>query len=356
MQKTILELVSCVQESVDSADIEVMSALTNSYIKSYMIMRETETTVQEGFKDDLNAPILGNKDESIVKRILMMIPRLIAKIAEMLKRIVKAGKDMLKLRKRDSEILDADIAKNKTAIEEKFKADGIIRIPLHLRNDYPLNGYLSDLTNARGFIAEVSGKSIIPTYKQYDVPEVGAVKVWTPNQRGGVPVIRFLTKANDAIKLLVDKPVEFSSYADILKFREINKEYLDQIEDVILDITDIIDEYKKYFDKEIKNYIERLTGDYQAEYSNNVAIALTNIAKACSVIDAFDKELYRMERRDAKAFSQNLNNTSWLDYGKDNVSSMNKKVSHTAGIINGTDFDALGQTDVDLKLKNDQES
>lgn len=349
MEKTILSLIDHVQESAFNADISVVSALCESYAKECVMFRETDSVVQEGFKDDLNGPILGTKDESVVKRIAMVIPRLIAKIAELLNRAIRTIKGLIKKQKNDVKAFDKMIKENEEAINEKFQADGIIEVPLHFQpSGYPLKYILDDLDRTCSFL----GTGDIPTYKQYDSPEIGAVKVWTPNSRGGVPVIKFLTKVNDDLATLVDSPVKFTDFAQVKKYRDDINEYEERLDIITMTIFDFIDDYKKYFETEIPKYIDHLTGDQRAQYSSDVATALANIAKAVSITTAIDSRLRKFYGIDRNSLHKHLNDTTWLDYGKDSINENLKRVVHEKRVKDGTDFDELGNQSVDLKLNN----
>jgi hypothetical protein len=93
------ELLMCIDQidqSVNNAEINVLESLISSYDKALMILQECEVSdysafeiFQEGekwekFKEDSKAPILGNKGESLIKRILMIIPRLVQKNAALI--------------------------------------------------------------------------------------------------------------------------------------------------------------------------------------------------------------------------------------------------------------------------------
>lgn len=91
----ILDAINLVQESVETAEMDVLLSLSEAYSKSISIIENYQgddyssfELFQEGFKDDLNAPVTGNKGESIIKKILMFIPRLIAKIVRMINAII----------------------------------------------------------------------------------------------------------------------------------------------------------------------------------------------------------------------------------------------------------------------------
>ena len=91
--------------SVSNAEINVLESLIQSYDKSIMILENSDDTVdvssfdifQEGdkwdkFKEDTKAPVLGNKGESKLKRILMIIPRLIQKLIALITKFIKSPK------------------------------------------------------------------------------------------------------------------------------------------------------------------------------------------------------------------------------------------------------------------------
>ena len=92
----LLTCIDQIDQSVNDAEINVLEALIGSYDKALMILQESSVQdyssfeiFQEGekwdkFKEDTKAPVLGNKGESLIKRILMIIPRLIQKIAALI--------------------------------------------------------------------------------------------------------------------------------------------------------------------------------------------------------------------------------------------------------------------------------
>lgn len=84
MDDGIIKQIELIQEASDVAELDVMNALLANYIKMTLTM--------ESFKDDLNEPIIGDNTESIVKRILMFIPRLIRKIIEIVHRLFLKAK------------------------------------------------------------------------------------------------------------------------------------------------------------------------------------------------------------------------------------------------------------------------
>ena len=73
----MLTLIDRIDTVTEAAELDVLTSLANSYLK------EAEM-IQEGFRDDVNAQIKGKPSESTLKKILMFIPRLIAKIIRMI--------------------------------------------------------------------------------------------------------------------------------------------------------------------------------------------------------------------------------------------------------------------------------
>ena len=91
MYDEILSSIDNIDECVMEAELNVISAMINEYDKAIMIMENYNGNdyssfdiFQEGFKDEVNKPISGTKDEKIIKRILMAIPRLIATLVRKL--------------------------------------------------------------------------------------------------------------------------------------------------------------------------------------------------------------------------------------------------------------------------------
>ena len=87
----ILSSIDNIDDCVMEAEMNVINALCNEYDKAIMIMENYNgddyssfDIFQEGFKDEVNKPISGTKDEKIIKRILMAIPRLIATLVRKL--------------------------------------------------------------------------------------------------------------------------------------------------------------------------------------------------------------------------------------------------------------------------------
>ena len=91
MYDEILSSIDNIDECVMEAEMNVLTAMCNEYDKAIMIMENYNgddyssfDIFQEGFKDEVNKPISGTKDEKIIKRILMAIPRLIATLVRKL--------------------------------------------------------------------------------------------------------------------------------------------------------------------------------------------------------------------------------------------------------------------------------
>ncbi len=108
----LLLYIDQIDQSVADAEINVLESLIASYDKSIMILQEsaddadlsTFEIFQEGekwdkFKEDTKAPVLGNKGESVGKRILMAIPRLIQKLIAVIQRNVKLIRNKRLIRK-----------------------------------------------------------------------------------------------------------------------------------------------------------------------------------------------------------------------------------------------------------------
>lgn len=101
----LMQYINQIDQSVADAEIDVLESLIQSYDKSIMIITEASDDTdlsafdifQEGetwdkFKEDTKAPVLGNKGEGIVKRILMIIPRLIQKLIAMIRKLFTKNK------------------------------------------------------------------------------------------------------------------------------------------------------------------------------------------------------------------------------------------------------------------------
>lgn len=107
MSDELIRSVDNIDSSVIDAEISVIESLLESYEKSIMILENADSTTdlssfdifQEGekwdkFKQDTDAPILGNKDESFGKRLAMMIPRLIATLIRLCKKLFSRNRNI----------------------------------------------------------------------------------------------------------------------------------------------------------------------------------------------------------------------------------------------------------------------
>ena len=101
----LLQYIEQVDQSVADAEVNVLESLIQSYDKAITIIQESDDNTdlsafdifQEGekwdkFKKDTEAPVFGNKGESLIKRILMIIPRLIQKIIALIRKLVSKNK------------------------------------------------------------------------------------------------------------------------------------------------------------------------------------------------------------------------------------------------------------------------
>lgn len=323
MQKTLLELIDHVQESVDVAEIDVLNSMCSVYTKSVMILEQCDETVQESFKDDLNGPVLGTKDESMVKRILMLIPRLIAKIMNGLKRLTASFKLHKKEREKMNKDLDEAINSFSTDPSVGLKDDTNSEISKNMkvsegyefelyfdRGGYPLNGYLSDITNARSMLGEDigEGRPGIASYKQYDDPVKGIITICNENQRGSVAFINFMKKAMEKIEYTNShlKSVKFKTISELSEYRSSRKHYLNSIYDQIEIIKALINEYTEYFKNEVTKYVDKLTGDIKIEYATKMQSGLANLVTASLLVNDIEKQIYEQEKHDTPLITASL--------------------------------------------------
>lgn len=99
----LLMYIDQIDQSANDSELSVLESLSNVYTKSISILENYKgddfsnfDIFQEGekwdkFKEDTKAPVLGNKGESIIKRLLMIIPRLLRKLVDFF--IRKFGKN-----------------------------------------------------------------------------------------------------------------------------------------------------------------------------------------------------------------------------------------------------------------------
>jgi len=101
----LLQYIDQIDQSVADAEINVIESLIQSYDKSITIITEASDDTdfsafdifQEGekwdkFKEDTKAPMFGKKGEGLIKRILMILPRLIQKFVALIRRLVSRNK------------------------------------------------------------------------------------------------------------------------------------------------------------------------------------------------------------------------------------------------------------------------
>ena len=124
MYDEILSSIDNIDDCVMEAELNVISAMINEYDKAIMIMENYNGNdyssfdiFQEGFKDEVNKPISGTKDEKIIKRILMAIPRLIALLVKKVMRFFSKEK---------SEKVVENLSKVKNQ-KNKKDANGVIK-------------------------------------------------------------------------------------------------------------------------------------------------------------------------------------------------------------------------------------
>lgn len=97
MEQTLLNLIDVIQEQTDIAEIDVLKSLSSNYMKLGFLLESTDVSMFDifceserfdKFKTDLNSPITGNKNESVVKRIIMFLPRLIMTIIRVTRKFI----------------------------------------------------------------------------------------------------------------------------------------------------------------------------------------------------------------------------------------------------------------------------
>lgn len=107
MSVDIMRTIDSIELEQIESEFNVIESLIESYEKSIFILEQCSSDTdlsafeifQEGekwdnFKNDANAPVLGNENENIGKRIAMFIPRLIAAIIRLCKNIFSKNKNM----------------------------------------------------------------------------------------------------------------------------------------------------------------------------------------------------------------------------------------------------------------------
>jgi hypothetical protein len=124
----LLSYIDQIDQATADAEISVLESLIASYDKSIMIIQESADDVdlsafdifQEGekwdkFKEDTKAPVLGNKGESLIKRLLMLIPRLIQKLVALIRKLIV--KDKSAEQKMKNDVDDLKTQSQKTVAE-----------------------------------------------------------------------------------------------------------------------------------------------------------------------------------------------------------------------------------------------
>ena len=90
----ILSAIDNIETVTLESEMNVITAMCDAYIKSSVIMENYTgddyscfDIFQEGISDQLNKPVLGEKGENIIKRILLFIPRLLHAIGRRIKKL-----------------------------------------------------------------------------------------------------------------------------------------------------------------------------------------------------------------------------------------------------------------------------
>ena len=96
----ILSAIDKIETVTMESEMNVLTAMCDAYEKSAIILENYEgddvscfDIFQEGFKDDVKEAFKGKDGEHIVKKILMVIPRLLAAIGKAIKRFFNKKKD-----------------------------------------------------------------------------------------------------------------------------------------------------------------------------------------------------------------------------------------------------------------------
>ena len=82
MENELIELIDIIQEEQCVAESDVLASLANVYVKSIMILESVNDNSDISSFDIFQetAPVFGRKNEGIIKRIVLIIPRLIIKL------------------------------------------------------------------------------------------------------------------------------------------------------------------------------------------------------------------------------------------------------------------------------------
>ena len=108
MSTQLLERIDMIQEQTMNAELDTLNTMMDAYMKQYMILQECDdpTTFQEAgmIKDGLGNTISatrGVKGESVLKKILLFIPRLLAKAFELIQSFFRKMMNKMRQRKND---------------------------------------------------------------------------------------------------------------------------------------------------------------------------------------------------------------------------------------------------------------
>ena len=150
MYDEILSSIDNIDDCIMEAEMNVLTAMINEYDKAIMIMENYNgddyssfDIFQEGFKDEVNKPVRGVKGESILKRILMAIPRLIALLVKKVMRFFSKEK---------SEKVVENLSKVKNQ-KNKKDANGVIKDG-HLKSNLKFDVIIKYLDNCYKTIRE----------------------------------------------------------------------------------------------------------------------------------------------------------------------------------------------------------
>lgn len=151
----LLQQIDQIDQSVNDAEINVLESLIQSYDKALMILENYEgediygfDIFQEGekwdkFKEDSKAPVLGNKGESLIKRIAMIIPRLIQKLIAMIQKLFRKNKNFNQQMEKDVKDLEravssdnkVDTTKNTGNSDDVKKINDLSEVTIFIAND-----------------------------------------------------------------------------------------------------------------------------------------------------------------------------------------------------------------------------
>ena len=118
LNNEILSAIDKIETVTMESEMNVLTAMCDAYEKSAVILENYEgddvscfDIFQEGFKDDVKAAVKGKNGEHIVKRILMVIPRLLDAIRKAIMRFFNKKKDQQVINNLKAvEKIDPDVA------------------------------------------------------------------------------------------------------------------------------------------------------------------------------------------------------------------------------------------------------